>query len=628
MSLRYIKYFLVNGLLCLLPALSWAQGQQTSLGLNYLTQTQNADGSWGGTATSITEVFPSTSTAVDALKLIETTPSNNRTNAIGYLSAQALDVTDYLSRRIVSLAGTGADTSTDLSALIAFKNADNGWGGAAGFTSEVLDAALALRALSAGGGNASTMSGAVSYLLAAQNPEGGWGFVAGQTSHVYYTALVMQALETQAQTTANANTLSRAATYLLGQQQSDGSWSNIPDTALAFLAIARTTGNVTVKTKALEYLLARQLPNGSWNDDPYSTALALQALKASEFLDRDIDNDGDGYTENQGDCNDADASVYPGAPDLSVDGVDQDCNGIDGPPIGEEDSDGDDISVAQGDCNDTDPAIHPGATDTPDNGIDENCDGQDGVFAVEITGLELFKLVGLDEIPSAVFGPYETVSIHVTVNDPTAPLEVFVTDSAGRVFLTTSAAGVYYFDTANAMPGAYTVIVRAGEAGTGIILDEANALFMLQSGAGILSGVLSVLPRSTRIGATETVELTLGLGNGSNTTVGFTVQHEITTPAGGPVNSGSTTQTLLPDKTFASIPLAAFTYTFTEAGEYPITVRVYQGTELLTTVTGSIPAAPAIRIDPSLTVTPESVLPDGDKRIRIEIRLEGVEDAP
>jgi len=145
-----------------------------SLGLSYLAQSQNADGSWGGTASSIDDIFPSTSSAVDALRLIEATPSTNRTNAIGYLSAQTLDVTDYLSRRIVSLTGTGANTSTDLTALVALKNSDGGWGGAAGYTSEVLDVALTLRALVAAGSTDSTsINGAVSNLLASQKSDGG-----------------------------------------------------------------------------------------------------------------------------------------------------------------------------------------------------------------------------------------------------------------------------------------------------------------------------------------------------------------------------------------------------------------------------------------------------------------------
>jgi hypothetical protein len=42
-----------------------------------------------------------------------------------------------------------------------------------------------------------------------------------------------------------------------------------------------------------------------------------------------VDNDGDGYTVAQGDCNDADASVFPDAPETCGDGIDQDCSGFD-----------------------------------------------------------------------------------------------------------------------------------------------------------------------------------------------------------------------------------------------------------------------------------------------------------
>lgn len=288
MRFRFYKYFVIIGLLSLLPAIAWAQATQISLGLDYLAQSQNTDGSWGGTAAAINDFFPSTSTAVDALKLLETTPSNNRTNAINYLSAQSLDVTDYLSRRIVSLTGTGADTSADLTALDALKNPDGGWGGAAGFTSGVLDAALALQALGASGGDAGTMSVAVNYLLAAQNTDGGWGFVKGDWSDVYYTAIVMQALETQVQSTTIANAVTNGAAYLVAHQNPDGgignSPSTVPDTALALMALARTTSDATARASATQYVLTQQLGDGSWDDDPYSTALALQALYLVENL--------------------------------------------------------------------------------------------------------------------------------------------------------------------------------------------------------------------------------------------------------------------------------------------------------------------------------------------------------
>ncbi|GJM09837.1 MAG: hypothetical protein DHS20C11_21130 [Lysobacteraceae bacterium] len=44
----------------------------------------------------------------------------------------------------------------------------------------------------------------------------------------------------------------------------------------------------------------------------------------------DIDNDGDTFTENEGDCDDADNTIFPGANDPLGDGIDQNCDGIDG----------------------------------------------------------------------------------------------------------------------------------------------------------------------------------------------------------------------------------------------------------------------------------------------------------
>ncbi len=45
---------------------------------------------------------------------------------------------------------------------------------------------------------------------------------------------------------------------------------------------------------------------------------------------RDVDDDGDGFSENQGDCDDADGTRNPGATDTVGDDVDENCDGIDG----------------------------------------------------------------------------------------------------------------------------------------------------------------------------------------------------------------------------------------------------------------------------------------------------------
>ena len=41
------------------------------------------------------------------------------------------------------------------------------------------------------------------------------------------------------------------------------------------------------------------------------------------------DDDGDGFTENQGDCDDTDPTIHPNATEVCGDGIDQDCNGED-----------------------------------------------------------------------------------------------------------------------------------------------------------------------------------------------------------------------------------------------------------------------------------------------------------
>jgi hypothetical protein len=46
----------------------------------------------------------------------------------------------------------------------------------------------------------------------------------------------------------------------------------------------------------------------------------------------DDDLDGDGVTAAEGDCDDGDPDVHPGADDPLSDGVDRDCDGFDGPP--------------------------------------------------------------------------------------------------------------------------------------------------------------------------------------------------------------------------------------------------------------------------------------------------------
>ena len=74
----------------------------------------------------------------------------------------------------------------------------------------------------------------------------------------------------------------------------------------------------------------------------------------------DIDDDGDGFTENQNDCDDNDPTVSPSAPEVE-NGIDDNCNGTIDEGTNAYDDDGDGFSENDGDCNDTTIAINPDA---------------------------------------------------------------------------------------------------------------------------------------------------------------------------------------------------------------------------------------------------------------------------
>ncbi|MFT4974206.1 MAG: putative outer membrane repeat protein [Myxococcota bacterium] len=83
------------------------------------------------------------------------------------------------------------------------------------------------------------------------------------------------------------------------------------------------------------------------------------------------DDDGDGYSPADGDCDDADPSRNPGA-DEQCNGVDDDCSGS--VPEEEEDRDYDGLRYCEGDCDDDDNAVYPDAPEICDD-KDNDCDG-------------------------------------------------------------------------------------------------------------------------------------------------------------------------------------------------------------------------------------------------------------
>ena len=94
-----------------------------------------------------------------------------------------------------------------------------------------------------------------------------------------------------------------------------------------------------------------------------------------------LDDDGDGFSIADGDCDDQSASSYPGADEVWYDGVNQDCADEQ-----DFDADGDGFDGNGGeDCNDSNPEINPSAAEIWYDNIDQDC-AQDSDFDADQDG--------------------------------------------------------------------------------------------------------------------------------------------------------------------------------------------------------------------------------------------------
>jgi hypothetical protein len=101
-----------------------------------------------------------------------------------------------------------------------------------------------------------------------------------------------------------------------------------------------------------------------------------------------LDRDNDGFSGDEGDCDDADDTINPGAEEVPYDGIDNDCD----PDTLDDDLDQDGFDAVETgglDCDDTDPDTNPDGVEIcdPDNS-DEDCDGLSDDDDDDVTGTD------------------------------------------------------------------------------------------------------------------------------------------------------------------------------------------------------------------------------------------------
>jgi large repetitive protein len=274
------KSFLLAVLLCSLWTITcYAQSTSISGGTTWLSMSQNADGSWGASS-DLNIVY--SDEVLNALRSVGT--ETNYSTGISWLTTQDVSSTDELSRKITASANAGMDTSTFTSTLLGYRNSDGGWSYKKSPASDSLDTALALQALKAANYSNTTLIGqSLGYLTTNQNTDGGWSSSVSDPSNTFLTSTVLRTLAAYNSLFINQNSINQASAFLLAHQNIDGGFGNSPstvyDTATSLIALIESgQGNTQTILSGINYLTSTQSANGSWNDDPYSTALALQAL--------------------------------------------------------------------------------------------------------------------------------------------------------------------------------------------------------------------------------------------------------------------------------------------------------------------------------------------------------------
>lgn len=477
---------------------------------------------------------------------------------------------------------------------------------------------------------------AFQYLFSLQKSDGGWGAPQDGPSSIHMTAMAMISLRRGPGGNEKGVTVSRAAGYLLSRQHADGGFgdvfSTVHETALACHALEDLLDDPEVLYRARRYLILSQMENGSWNDDLYSTALALEAcVPSGEGFKAPAAGDGEPGADGTG------GNPRPDDPGGARPASDE---------ILETNQGG---AATVGACKAGVAVVRSQIREPNERNkislvsrrkASASSSSEPPTDTVAASKSVIVKSVSTDR---KKYGANETVHIHSTIeNRSEADFSVVVNaqlaDAHGHIVdvathetgpaVKLSAGGsepvTLLWNTGLSQPGAYSVRFHIADAASGTVVDERKMALAISPSVDVDDVDLVVTPLNLNQDETKTVELSLKLQNRSNTDAVMSAEFFVKDPEGTVVHEGCVGFELSPSTPEKVLVLPPLTHSFVRCGQYLVGVSILSGDVRCGEARKTIRVAPATRIEVVKTLYPAAVTPDGDKKIRVGIRLEGV----
>ena len=185
------------------------------------------------------------------------------------------------------------------------------------------------------------------------------------------------------------------------------------------------------------------------------------------------------------------------------------------------------------------------------------------------------------------------------------------------------------WSTQSYAPGTYQIKARVftedASTGSRTVLAERTTAFSIEASQTILRLSVTPLPAFTTFDSTEQMSFKVEASQQSNQPVNVSFKYQFKTPAGAVLKEEVGTISLQPNDMLGSVVLGPFQYHFTASGAYPVVLTSTGDIVPQTVASGEVQVAPGIRVEPVQSITPNTVTPDGDKKIRIQLQLKGVE---